>query len=288
MSCEVGSSRMNAIARWKEKVTSHHVQSIRAQGGREPEDFWRPFAAHFRENPRRTDDPVVNRLLREIQPQTTVLDVGGGGGRFALPLALQCHQVTVVEPSGSMVETLLEEARLANVRNLSVVKGQWEVAEVEPTDIVLCAHVLYGVEDVQPFIHKLVAHAKDQVLILMFMDSPQSHLSLLWQDVHREERVNLPGLPDLLVLLWEMDIYPHLEMVHTMAPRVFETWEQAREEFRLRLYVAPGTQEDRLLSEAMVELVDKSSEGLVLRGARPRRLGLLSWRGEAVLASAAK
>ena len=271
---------MSAIERWKTQVKAHHAQSIRAMGGREPEDFWRRFASRFREDPRRTDDPVLNRLLQEVSPETTVLDVGGGGGRFALPLALRCRHVTAVEPSPSMIETLQEGAHQANLSNLTTVQETWEEVEIEPADVVLCAHVLYGVEEVEPFLRKLNSHALKRVLILMFMDFPQAHLSPFWERVHREKRIQLPGLRELQGVLWEMGIYPDLEMVHTFNPHAFETWEAAQEEFRRRLYVVPGTEQDRRLEQVMGELLEKAPEGFAIRGAPLRRLGLLSWRLE--------
>lgn len=269
---------VSQIRLWNRRVKAHHAQSIRAQEGQEPsEDFWRPFAAAFHSDPRRTDDPVVNRLLREVQPESTALDVGGGAGRLALPLALQCHHVTVVEPSPSMMDLLQQGAKDANIHNLSIVQATWEEAVAQPASVVLCAHVLYGVQNVEPFVKKLASHATEMVLILMFMDSPQAHLSPVWKRVHGEERVTLPALRELLGVLWEMEIYPDLEVLQTQGPYVYETPEAARGEFRQRLYVRPGTPQEQRLEQAIGELLEKRPNGFVVRGAPLRRLGLLLW-----------
>jgi len=50
------------------------------------QDRWEPFSSFFKADPRRTDDVEVNRLVQEVTPATTLLDVGAGAGRFALPL----------------------------------------------------------------------------------------------------------------------------------------------------------------------------------------------------------
>ncbi len=270
---------MSAIQLWNRQVKAHHAQSIRAQAGQQPSaDFWQPFAPSFQADPRRTDDAVLNRLLREVTPPTTVLDVGGGGGRYALPLALRCRHVTVVEPSASMVEVLRQGAQEAGIRNITVIQATWEEADVAPADLVLCAHVLYGVDDVEPFVRKLHSHARDRVLILIYMDFPQVHLALLWKPVHGEDRINLPALRELLPVLWQMDIYPDLEMMGTRGSYEYDTWEDAQQEFHRRLYVNPDTDADRHLQQAMHDLLQPTPDGFLLRCAQPRRLGLLSWQ----------
>ena len=94
--------------RWSDRVEAHHAQSESVKDDSfRSDDFWRPFASDFRQDPRRRDDAALNRLFPYIGPEQTVLDVGGGAGRFALPLALRCRHVTIVDPSDSM----LEEAR---------------------------------------------------------------------------------------------------------------------------------------------------------------------------------
>ena len=270
---------MSAVERWKERVETHHTQSIGVQDpSAHSEDFWRPFAAAFKDDPFRTDDPALNRLLREVGPDKTLLDVGGGAGRLALPLALHCRQVTVVDPSDSMLEQLGEGAKGAGITNLTIAKGQWEEVEVASADAVLCSHVLYGVADVVPFIKKLESHATERVLVLMFADSPQGHLAPFWKPVHGEDRVNLPAMRELLDVLWEMDIFPDLEMMAAASTHVFKSREKAVEQLRQRLYVAPDSDQDRRLERALGELLIESSDGLTVRGAGPRRLGLVSWQ----------
>ena len=261
---------------WKERVEAHHAQSLRAQHETpESDDFCRPYASAFRADPRRTDDPVLDRLASKVTPHTTVLDVGGGAGRLALPLALRCRHVTVVEPSESMVAELGDGAREAGISNLAVVQGPWEEAEAETADVVLCSHVVYGVADVVSFVEKLSAYAKERVL--MFMESPQAWLSPFWSAVHLEERVDLPALPELLNVLWEKGIYPDLEMLEKRAPQAFESREAAMEQLRGRLYVSPGSKQERRLLAAADELLVETPEGLTVRGAHDRRQGLVSW-----------
>ena len=76
---------MSAIEVWKQRVAAHRAQSRQARAalGVRVTDHWEVASPLFRANPHRLDDIEVNSLLHEINPSTTVLDVGGGAGRFA-------------------------------------------------------------------------------------------------------------------------------------------------------------------------------------------------------------
>lgn len=269
----------SAIDYWKQRVDGHNLQSTRIEGKSlwASSDFWRPLMSHFAVDPHRTDDPGLNRLLTEVNSDSTVIDVGGGAGRFALPLALRCKSVVVVEPADSMVESLTQNAREAGINNVTVVQELWEDAKVEPADIVLSAHSVYGVVEVEPFIRKLETHAKTQVIMIALVNQPESQLSPFWKPLYGEERVDLPGLRELVNVLWELDIYPALQMFPPTPVPTFESKEAAFEELKRRLRVDDGSQEERRLSAALPDLLIETPNGLATKGVPPRRLGLISW-----------
>ena len=270
---------MSAIEDWKIRVESHHAQSIKAQGDSwSSGDFWSSLASNFRADPRRTDDPVLDKLYKMVGPESIVLDVGGGAGRLALPLALRCKHVTVAEPSDSMLEQLRESAQEAGIDNLSIVQATWDEAETEPADMIICAHVVYGVTEIRQFLSKLVAHANKRIAIFAFMESPPTRVASFWKAVHGEERINMPALPEILQVLWEMDIYPDVEMLEASSPQTFDSVDEAIEQGRRFLWVMPDTEQDKRYREAARELIVETPDGFVIKGARPRRQGLISWR----------
>jgi 2-polyprenyl-3-methyl-5-hydroxy-6-metoxy-1,4-benzoquinol methylase len=94
-------------------------------------------------------DPLVGTGQRPLR----VLDVGGGSGVFAVPLARLGHEVTVVDPSADALATLQRRATTdgvgARVRGL---QGDGDrLAEVltddAPFDLALCHSVLEVVDD---------------------------------------------------------------------------------------------------------------------------------------------
>src|SRR5437879_7298049 len=83
-----------ALRAWAERVRANRDQVDRFREA-SPADFYAPVAAMFRADPRRRDEPSLEALRALIHPTDTVLDIGAGGGRVALALALEPHQGVV-------------------------------------------------------------------------------------------------------------------------------------------------------------------------------------------------
>jgi len=269
---------MLATQRWKELVQAEHAQSERMRGAvPPPEDHWRPYAQQFRAEPRRPDDALVNRLLDEVGPQHTVLDVGAGGGRLALPLATRCRYVVAVEPSPSMGAVLQQQARDAGISNVTLVESGWAEANVDAADIVLCAHVLYVVAEIEPFVRKLETHALESVLVVLYQAPPQSQIYPLWQRVHGEERILLPSLPEFREVLAQLEIDARVEMLGAQPPRGFDDHQQALDQLARRLYLVPGSHQMAALEELLPDLLEDADGTLIIRGSRPLQPALVSW-----------
>jgi cyclopropane fatty-acyl-phospholipid synthase-like methyltransferase len=259
-------------------VEEEHAQSDSVRSQTSPSaDAWRPFAERFRPEVN-TEDPLVLRLLQEIEPHHTVMDVGAGGGRLALPISLHCKQVVAVEPSVSMGSVLEEEAQRMQRDNVVLVASTWEEAEVEPTDMVLCVQVLYTVKDIVSFIRKLEAYAREKVLVVLSENAPHNQADSLWPGVHGQERLKLPSLRELVQLLWEMGTYPDVEMMPPQESRGYESWERALEQLRSRLFVEPGSDEERRLEEVLKDTLEETNDRLRIKGGLTRRPGLVSWQ----------
>jgi len=270
---------MRATQRWRESVETEHAQSERMRGETPPpQDHWRPFAQQFRADPRRTDDPLVNRLLQEVEPHHAVMDVGAGGGRLTLPLATRCAKVVAVEPSSSMCQVLREQVSDSGIENLTLVEAQWEEAQVEAVDIVLCAHVLYVVAAIESFVRKLETHAREKVLVVLFQAPPQSQIYPLWELIHGEERIPLPSLPQFREVLSQLGIEANVEMLAQQPHRGFDDQEQALEQLTGRLYLAPGSSQLAKLEEILPDLLQETDSGFIIKGSQPLQPGLVSWR----------
>lgn len=189
--------------RWRDTVR-------RRAGGssnKEPSGYWdRRAPSYARITRHRFDD-----FLRVVEPylatRKTLIDAGAGTGRHAVPLAERLEWVTAVEPSEGM------RAQIPHVDNMTVIASTWQDAEVAPADLVICCHVLYGIDDPVPFIAKLQASARERVFI-MLRQGPVPHPATRL----RQRMLGVPDLPvpqfsDLFMLLTQMGISPDVTFI---------------------------------------------------------------------------
>lgn len=155
-------------------------------------------------NPAR--EPLVGALMEAVRKEDTALDIGAGAGRYALPLSTLAAQVTAVEPSAGMRAALEGAIAERGIDNLTVVPGAWQEASVAPHDVVLCAHVVYFVADIVPFIEKLDAAARRACYIYLRVDGREGPMLPLWEELFGGTFPSEPGFADLYPLLLSLGI----------------------------------------------------------------------------------
>ena len=268
----------DAVQRWHSQVQIHHAQSISAQQNFDPhQDFWKGMAKQFRDDPYRKGDALVDRLEEEFGGCKTLVDIGGGAGRLALPLALSRKKVTVADSSKSMLEELRKSCNEAKIQNVESVFTLWEDAIIQVHEGALCSHVTYGIEDIEKFLKNVNRYASKHVVIVAFMKSPQAHLGILWEVVHGEKRVHLPGVPELMDVLWHMGLTPELSVLDHLGPHIYKSDEDALHDLRKRLYVNQETKKDEKLIKALQTHLQPTEEGLELANSNGRISCIISW-----------
>ena len=268
----------DAVDRWHSQVRRHHSQSIAAQQNFDPnQDFWEGMAQNFKDDPFRKGDPVIDRLEQEFAECRTLVDIGGGAGRLALPLSLSREAVTVVVSSKSMLLELQDSCEEAKIENVSSVFGLWEDAVIDIHEGSLCSHVTYGIENICKFLENVNQYASKRVVIIAFMKSPQAHLESLWREVHEEERVHLPGVPELMDVLWQLGIAPELNIIEHLGPHIYGSEKDAISDLRRRLYVNQGTRKDEILRRVLKSDLKPTEQGMELANSDGRISCLISW-----------
>jgi hypothetical protein len=190
-----------------------YAQRARLHGA-PPDDPWGgPVARRFRYDPHRPLDAHLAVLASYARPEDVLLDVGGGAGRVALPLALRCREVIVVDASPGMGAEFTAAATAAGIPNACFINANWLEAEGVQGDVVLTANVTYFVREIAPFIEKLVSAARRRVMITVWSVASPNQNAPIVHLVYSEEPVIVPGYRELLPVLWELGILPDVHVL---------------------------------------------------------------------------
>lgn len=271
-------SEAAAAAAWAAMVDADAAQVARV---REPEpsgDFYAPIAQHFRAGARPSVE--LPALLAHVEPGDTWLDIGAGGGRFALPLSERVTRVIAVEPSVSMRGVLEGAIRERARPNIEVRNVYWpDSAWSEDVDVSLAAHSTYDVREILPFLDAMERHTRRRCVAIL-SDLPRgAHLARLFQAVHGEPLSPLPALREFIALLGARGRRFDVATVSGEQPAVVALDEAAAEARRL-LWLATGSEKDRR-TRALIEEWWTVPGGVRLPAGRGH-VGIVAWYPPAV------
>jgi SAM-dependent methyltransferase len=212
-----------------------------------------------------------------VTPQTSVLDVGAGTGRFVLALAPQTQQVIAVEPSGSMVDYLRQDAAEQGITNISYIPTTWQDAPRDlSADIVICSHVLYPIRDIVPFLEKLQTATRHACFIYLRATPLDAVTAPLWRHFHGDERCLTPEYIHALDVLYEMRIYANVQVVKLPPSIRYPSREIAVEELLEQLILPDDAQTRRKLRELLrTWLVER--DGMLVPPVSEMVSAILSW-----------
>lgn len=99
------------------------------------EEYWdnHVFGDRYEEYNRLAGYPgkILDRMVRLLDSDSSVLDIGAGPGAFAIPLAKVARKVTVVEPSRGQVTRLMRRADREGLENIEVINKRWQDVELD-------------------------------------------------------------------------------------------------------------------------------------------------------------
>jgi len=266
-------------ANWRALVAGRDTQRGTDQRDGDPtRDPWRGradrFAAYSAELP--PDDPLFLRLRASVLPDDTVLDVGAGAGRYALPLAGLAGKVVAVEPSPAMRRHLAARLDAAGAGNVTVVGATWPDVEVAPADVTLCAHVVYGVREILPFLRALDEHTRRLCLIAIRVEQHPGMLELARLTLD-EERVRQPALIDLYNALAALGIAADVQVGPASSGFRFADHAEAAAHYADRLRIpAEGERMERLHAALAAHLIQGRDGRWHWPGPLPRN-AIVSW-----------
>lgn len=269
-------SAQQALRAWSARVRANREQAERVREGQAPADFYAPVASDFQADPRRTNEPALDVLRALVRPGETWLDIGAGGGRLALPLALLAGRVIAVEPSDGMRRVLRGSMTEHGIANVDIVPARWPMEAAPTADVALIAHIGYDIEEIGPFLDAMEGAARRLCVAVLVTPSPPHPAEPFWPPIHGEARVPLPGLTEFLVLLlargrlFDLRLLDRQPLAHP-SPDGPLRWLQQQ------LFVAPDTANGRKLAALAREAI-RERDGRWALSWDPVPLGIVTWR----------
>jgi 2-polyprenyl-3-methyl-5-hydroxy-6-metoxy-1,4-benzoquinol methylase len=239
-----------------------------------PQSMWRRRTEMAREE---SVESVTTGIVRKLAgPGGAVLDVGAGRGRASLPLAVEGHPLTAVEPDAAMAAGLAEDAGEAGV-GVRVVEGRWPdvASQAGLATVVMSANVVYDVADIAPFLRAMEAAASSGVVIELTATHPWSVLAPYYLALHGLERPAGPTVDDLVEVVSEViNVEPQLQRWSRAGQMWFADWNEITEYYGRRL-VLPRERRPELRPMLEPDVVE--SDGHLFIGDGDRQLATIWW-----------
>ena len=227
---------MHRIIDWNELWKAIHASSpARVEKDRDPAAVWNKRAAAYRRATHGETRATERELaVLDLRPEDTVLDMGAGTGRLAVPIARTAAHVTALDPSEGMLAILREQMAAEGRTNYSTVTMRWEDTvigrDIEPHDVAIAAFSL-GFYDLAAALEKLDAAALRAVYLFWHAGEWRSPDEMaLYKAVFGEEAAAGKGYPDYIYpvnILHDAGIYPNVRIYHAGKDTVYESVEEA-------------------------------------------------------------
>jgi SAM-dependent methyltransferase len=283
---------MSATETYAARVDAVIAQRTRLRGPQPPGDLFAglpPDHPLLKTDARRPLEPNLATIASYVESDDVIVDVGGGAGRYSLPLALRCHEIINVDPSAGMLAGFETNARQANISNARAVHADWLDADPPRGSFALVNHVTYLTRDIVPFIEKLEIAVTRRVLLTVNSPQPPSWNRELFRLVHGEAEEIVPGHVELVNVLWEIGIEPDVRMLpQPTAPTLTQPTREAAVQTALARF--PGDQwalwplgaelearARQLLETRFDDLFTQTADGYVPDWITPGREVLITW-----------
>ncbi|MEE8472980.1 MAG: class I SAM-dependent methyltransferase [Dehalococcoidia bacterium] len=244
----------------------------------EPVDRWTRRAGSFDSPPetgnRHRSDPILEFVLGSLGPQSTVLDIGAGTGRWSVPMAGIARKVTAIDPSPAMLDVLRRKIESAGTANIEIVQAPWEEVEVEPHDVALCSHGMYASPDLLSFVRKMERSARCRCFLIMRATSPEAVIGELSHRIYGQRHDS----PNFIVgynVLYEAGIMAGVLMESETRPWTNDSLDDALLRAKRHLGLSSHPEHDSMIRRVLTErLIFKEGKYLWEDG---KRSALVWW-----------
>jgi len=265
-----------AFTAWTQLVLANREQIERVRERQPAVDFYQSRAGQFR--PDRRPSPELPHLLELARPEDHWLDIGAGGGRFAVPISQHVAAVHAVEPSPAMRETLAAAAADAGLTNIQTYDLRWPASHetVPVSDVSLASHMLYDQEDLRAFLEAMEAHTRRLCIVILGNRAPSSAFEPLWSELYGEPARLLPARHELLAALGALDRQFDVKTFPMPASEPVEL-EEAMARARFLYWLEDGS-ERQARARQWLSTNLATADGRIAMPARVEYTSVISWQ----------
>lgn len=249
----------------------HHGEDLAAHWDRRAEEFNKRVMKH-----RDKAEKQVAQL--GLQPHETVLDVGAGTGRLAIPMAKIARSVTALDQSGGMLSCLKENMKSEGIFNIQCIQKSWQdvgLDEIPAHDVVLSSNSL-GVYDLADALVKMDRLAKRAVYIFTFTDHNRDDgFREFLMNEKRPQNVFQPaGYLMIYNLLGDIGIYADIKIQAWESKEHYSNIDDAVASWKM-MHEIPSEKEPKLREFLSKKLIE-DDQGLCIQ--RSTKQAMISWQ----------
>lgn len=196
----------------------------------------------------------------ELDPDTTVLDIGAGTGVLTVILSRMVKHVTAIEPSPAMFTVFQRHLKDMQRANVKCINANWESTDhIAPHDVVLASFSL-AMRDIRTSLLKMQRLANQAVCLFTFAGNPVWDYTVLWPMFFGEPYDVGPDYMDLVNVLYQMGVHANIDILSTRHGHTFNSFEQALAFWKANLNVDNDTGEMKLKAYLENRLIEKNGQ----------------------------
>lgn len=211
-----------------------------------------------------------SRVWREIKGRLqrghAVLDIGGGSGVLALPMARRVKSVTVVEPSSQMVANLEQRIAGYGLNNLISIQQRWEEVDsgiLDQYDWAVMCNSIYWTANLPAFLDKAAAVCRLGLIVVVDVAQNKSKI----KEINRRFKDNSDRprrvYYDLIKYAQSRNYCLQTSVLSFPSRYLYRSLEEAVEHWRILLHLEPERVEE--LSGVLAGSLEQEGEGYVFR-----------------------
>jgi 2-polyprenyl-3-methyl-5-hydroxy-6-metoxy-1,4-benzoquinol methylase len=194
-------------------------------------------------------DPLLDVILKTVDCNATVLDIGTGDGRWAIPIAQKARSVTVIDPNAEILDLLRENIKSAQ-GHFHIIQSSWEDADVGVHDIAVCAHAMYSSPDLEMFVRKMERHARKACFLSVRLPPVDGILGELSTTIYGR-RFDSANAVIAFNALYSLGIYPNVMVEKEIHNWTNDTIEEAFLRAKRHLSVEAANTYDNLIRKTL-------------------------------------